>query len=282
MRVKKPRLEPVPEEPEYPPQVPEELLQPEPQEDIVSEEDPEELEFSEDTSLEEGPADEEDTNDDLEEQQPKFRDDEIIRSDGEEGGEMPARLQGLLFQLDVDESPTYHVRKVARPDYDEWCAVVSIYHDDRLWSTHGGQAFRSTRAEAVADAAWEAMTSLCHRHRRRLRGTGYEFYPHRESGTGNIVAPQVQQAVSHEATEHVVSHSVDLGRRLQSALSEINWLRNQLDAASTMVRDYGRWFAREAGEPVVPDARPWTPTSPCRMSRGDLSGEDNDDDSPHA
>ena len=64
----------------------------------------------------------------------------------------------------------------------------------------------------------------------------------------------MQQAVSHEATEHVVSHSVDLGRRLQSALSEINWLRNQLDAVSTTVRDYERWFAQEAGNPVVPDA----------------------------
>ena len=82
---------------------------------------------------------------------------------------MPARLQALLYQLDMDESPTYHVRKVAQPDYDEWCSVVSIYHDNRLLSTHAGQAFRYTRAEAIADAAWEAMTSLCHRHRRRLR-----------------------------------------------------------------------------------------------------------------
>ena len=90
MRVKKPRLEPLPEEPEYPPQVPEELLQPEPPEDTLSEEDPEELEFSEDAFLGEGPADEEDTEDDSEDQQPKLCDDEIIRSDGEEGGEMPA------------------------------------------------------------------------------------------------------------------------------------------------------------------------------------------------
>ena len=54
---------------------------------------------------------------------------------------MPARLQALLYQLDMDESSTYHVRKVARPDYDEWCYVVSIYHDNHLLSTHAGQAF---------------------------------------------------------------------------------------------------------------------------------------------
>ena len=140
--------------------------QPEPPEDTPSEEDPEELEPSEDASLEEGPAKGEDTEDDSEDQQPKLRDDEVIRSDGEEGGEMPARLQALLYQFDVDESPTHHVRKVARPEYDEWCSVVSIYHNNRLLSTHAGQAFRSTRAEGVADAAWEAMTSLYHRHHR--------------------------------------------------------------------------------------------------------------------
>ena len=79
---------------------------------------------------------------------------------------MPARLQALLYQLDVDESPTYHVRKLVQPDYDEWCSVVSIYHDNRLLSTHAGQAFCSTRAEVVADAAWEAMISIYHRHHR--------------------------------------------------------------------------------------------------------------------
>ena len=79
---------------------------------------------------------------------------------------MPARLQALLYQLDMDEPPTYHVWKVARPDYDEWCSTVSIYHNDYLRSSHADQAFRSTHAEAVVDAAWEAMTSLCHRHRR--------------------------------------------------------------------------------------------------------------------
>ena len=128
------------------------------------------------------------------------------------------------------------------------------------------------------------MTSLCHHHRRRLRGTGFELYPCRESGTGNIVASQVQQAASHEATKHVVGHSVDLGHHLQSALSEINWLRNRLDAALTTVRDFDRWFAREAGNPVVPDARPWMPTSPCRLPGVYPPGGDDDDDdvSSHA
>ena len=71
------------------------------------------------------------------------------------------------------------------------------------------------------------MTSLFHRHRRRLRGIGYKFYPRRESGTGDIVASQVQQVVSHEAIEHLVGLSVDLGRRLQSELSENDWLCNR-------------------------------------------------------
>ena len=61
-------------------------------------------------------------------------------------------------------------------------------------------------------------------------------------------------------------------------------LRNRLDAASTTVRDFDRWFAREAGNPVVPDARPWTPTSPCRLLGVYPPGGDNDDDddSSHA
>ena len=129
MRVKKPRLEPVPEEPEYQPQEPEELPEPEqqqenqpnPPEDTPSEEDLEELEPSEDAPSENGPAKGEDAEDDSEDQQPKLHDDEVIRSHGDEGGEMPARLQALLYQHDMDDPPTYHVRKVAHLEYDEWC-----------------------------------------------------------------------------------------------------------------------------------------------------------------
>ena len=84
---------------------------------------------------------------------PLFGDVEMFRSFGMEGGDVSAELRLLVLRLGFNRVSKYHSKRVSRPRRDEWCSSVSLYHNDRLLATHTGQAFRSTRAEVVADAA---------------------------------------------------------------------------------------------------------------------------------
>jgi hypothetical protein len=44
----------------------------------------------------------------------------------------------------------------------EFKAIVEIFFGSRVLCRHKGPAFRTSRNEAVADAAWQAITSWVH------------------------------------------------------------------------------------------------------------------------
>ena len=99
---------------------------------------------------------------------------------------MPAELRLLVLRLGLNRVPEYHTKRASRPGCGEWYSSVSLYHNDQLLAIHTGQAFKSTRVEAVADAAWESIISICYSHYHELQVSWYKFYPHRRSGTGNF------------------------------------------------------------------------------------------------
>ena len=109
---------------------------------------------------------------------------------------MPAELSLLVLRQGFNRVPKYHRKRVPHPECDEWCSLVSIYHNDRLLATHIGQAFISTRVEAIADTAWDAITSICYTHCHELQGSWHEFYSRRRSGTEDFSVAMVGEFVS--------------------------------------------------------------------------------------
>ena len=114
--------------------------------------------------------------------EPVYPSTEWFRSHGE-GGHDSADLRGLLYQVGITRPPEYLVMKIPRYGLEEWSATVSIFDGHRLLSTHKSPAFRSTPKEAMADAAWKAITALSHDYCHHLSFNCYGYFPRQERGS---------------------------------------------------------------------------------------------------
>jgi hypothetical protein len=77
----------------------------------------------------------------------------------EESPTVPAQLCGLLFQLGITRAPEYRVKGVRRPGRMEFTCTIDVFDWQEVVSKHACPTPRVTCAEAVADTAWQALTS---------------------------------------------------------------------------------------------------------------------------
>jgi hypothetical protein len=78
------------------------------------------------------------------------------------GAEAPiptGRLRALLGHLGITSAPRYKIKGVPRPGQVEFKAVVEIFSRPRVLYRHQGPAFRASISDAMADDAWQALTS---------------------------------------------------------------------------------------------------------------------------
>jgi hypothetical protein len=75
---------------------------------------------------------------------------------------LTGRLRALLEHLGITTAPRYRVKEVPHSRRVEFKAIAEIFFGSRILCRHKGPAFRTSRSDAVADAAWQAITSWDH------------------------------------------------------------------------------------------------------------------------
>jgi hypothetical protein len=83
-----------------------------------------------------------------------YRDADEVESFGAESPILAGRLQALLEHLGITTAPRYIIKEVPRSGQVEFKAIAEIFFGSRILCRNKGPAFRTSRSDAVADAAW--------------------------------------------------------------------------------------------------------------------------------
>jgi hypothetical protein len=97
-----------------------------------------------------------------------YRDADKMESFGAESPVITGRLRALLEHLGITTAPRYRIKEIPRSGRVEFKAIAEIFFGSRVICRHKGPAFRTSRSDAVADAAWQAITLWVRSNKSRL------------------------------------------------------------------------------------------------------------------
>jgi hypothetical protein len=83
-----------------------------------------------------------------------YRDADEVESFGAESPILADRLWALLEHLGITTTPRYRIKGVPHSGRVEFKAIAEIFFGSRILCWHKGPAFRTSRSDDVADAAW--------------------------------------------------------------------------------------------------------------------------------
>jgi hypothetical protein len=89
------------------------------------------------------------------------------------------RLRDLLNHINITTPLEFRIKRVARPRWEEYKAIMEIFSGPNVLSHHKGPAFKGTYQDVVADAIWQAITTYNHRYHEELKNTIYHLLPQR-------------------------------------------------------------------------------------------------------
>jgi hypothetical protein len=158
--------------------------QPDLSQEATPEEEPFEIELvvpesptAQDSLAEEQQPEDPGTEDKTDEEQPPpsdtepekmYQDADKVESFGAESLILADRLQTLLEHLGSTTAPRYRIKEVPRSGRVEFKAIAEIFFGSGILCRHKGPAFRTSRSDAVVDAAWQAITSWVCTNKSRL------------------------------------------------------------------------------------------------------------------
>jgi hypothetical protein len=145
---------------------------------------------------------------------------------------------------------------------------MEIISGPNVLSRHKGPAFRTTYQDAVADAAWQAITTYSCRYHDELRNTVYYLLPQRKKN--KFKASRVKTNVPRMLIVHHQDVFAEMSTRLQTAQQEIQKLRDQLRDSDATVRAYQRMVAGEASDLYASDTYTWSATSSGPRAKDEL------------
>jgi hypothetical protein len=114
-----------------------------------------------------------------------YRDADEVESFRIEAPVLADRLRTLLEHLGITIAPRYRIKEVSRSGQVEFKAITEIFFGSRVLCRHKGPTFRTSRSDAIADAAWQAITSWVHSNKSRLQNLVHCSYP-----TGRKINPR--------------------------------------------------------------------------------------------
>jgi hypothetical protein len=260
---------------------------PEPQEsqpDITQEATPEEEPFEielvvpDSPTAQDSPATEEQpedhgTKDKTDEEQPPpsdtepekmYQDADEVESFGAESPILACRLWALLEHLSITTAPRYRVKEVPRTGRVEFKAIAEIPFGSRILCRHKGPTFMTSHSDAVADAAWQAITSWVRSNKSRLPNSVHYLLPYRKKD--QFKAYGVKRDISWMLMVHHQDVAVELSTRLLTAQHEIETLRAQLWNADATIRGYRRMVEGQASDLYASDTDTWTAISSVQSS----------------
>jgi hypothetical protein len=97
-----------------------------------------------------------------------YRDVDEVESFGAESLILVGRLRALLEHLGITTAPRYRIKEVPCSGRVEFKAIAEIFFGSRILYRYKGPAFRTSRSDAVADAARQAITSWVCSNKSRL------------------------------------------------------------------------------------------------------------------
>jgi hypothetical protein len=139
-----------------------------------------------------------------------FHDADEIKTFGDEVPISTSRLRDH-----ITTPPEFRIKRILRPGREEYKAIVEIISGPNVLSRHKGPAFRTTYQDAVADAAWQAITTYNRRYHDELRNTFYHLLPQRKENKFKVSG--VKADVPRMLIVHHQDVFMDMITRLQTA-----------------------------------------------------------------
>jgi hypothetical protein len=192
-----------------------------------------------------------------------YRDADEVESFGVESPILAGRLWALLEHLGITTAPWYRIKEVPRSGRVEFKAIAKIFFGSRILCRHKGPTFRTSRGDAVADAAWQDITSWIRSNKSRLQNSVHYFLPYRKKD--QFKAYEVKKHIPRMEMVHHQDVAVELSTRLLTAQHEIETLRAQLWNTDATIQGYMRMVEGQASDLYASDTDTWTATSWSRV-----------------
>jgi hypothetical protein len=193
-----------------------------------------------------------------------YRDADEVESFGDESPVITGRLRALLEHLGITTAPRYKIKEVPRSGRVEFKAIAEIFFGSRVLYRHKGPAFRTSRSDAIVDAAWQTITSWVRSNKNRLQNSVDYLLPYRKKD--QFKAYGVKRDIPRMEMVHHQDAAVELSTHPLTAQHEIETLRTQLRNADATIRGYMRMVKGQASDLYASDMDTWTATSSVQSS----------------
>jgi hypothetical protein len=174
-----------------------------------------------------------------------------VESFGAEAPVLTGRLRALLEHLSITTAPRYRIKEVPHLGRVEFKAVAEIFFRSRVLCRHKGQAFRTSRSDAVADAAWQAITALVHSNKSQLQNSIHYLLPYRKKDQFKTYG--VKRDIPRMEMVHHQDVTVEPSTCLLAAQREIETLHIQLRNVDATIRGYMRMVEGQASDLYASD-----------------------------
>jgi hypothetical protein len=148
-----------------------------------------------------------------------FHDADEIKTFGDESLIPTGRLRDLLNRINITTPPEFRIKRIPCPDREEYKVIMEIISGPNVLSRHKGPSFRTTYQDAVANAAWQMITTYSHRCHDELRNTVYHLLPQRKKIKFKVSG--VKADVPRMLMVHHQDVFVEMSTCLQTAQQEI-------------------------------------------------------------
>jgi hypothetical protein len=193
-----------------------------------------------------------------------YRDANEVESFGAESPILAGSLRALLEHLGITTVPRYRIKEVPRSGRVEFKAIVEIFFGSRILCRHKGPAFRTSRSDAVVDAAWQAITSWVCSNKSQLQNSVHYLLPYRKKD--QFKAYGVKRDIPRIEKVHHQDVAVELSTHRMTAQHEIETLHAQLQNVDTTIRGYRRMVEGQVNDLYASDTDTWTATSLVQSS----------------
>jgi hypothetical protein len=133
------------------------------------------------------------------------------------------RLRDLLNRIDITTPLEFRIKRVPCLGRDEYKAIMEIFSGPSVINRHKGPALRATYSDAVANAAWQAITTYNRTYHDKLKNSIYHLLPQRKKD--KFKTSGVKADVPRMLMVHHQDVSVEMSIRLQATQQEISLSR---------------------------------------------------------
>jgi hypothetical protein len=109
-----------------------------------------------------------------------FHDGDEIQTFGNEAPIPTGRLRDMVNRINITTPSELRIKRISCPGREEYKAIVEILSRPNVLSRHMVPPFGTTCQDAVADAAWQAITTYSRIYHEELRNTVYHLLPQRK------------------------------------------------------------------------------------------------------